>query len=128
MLSRGGDERDAVVLLESALFGRFASFVSSSSVDPLAPRLFFLRYRLSSFALGCLYFHISFYLYFSQFQAHLGRERSASKYTSEPFELTHVIIVIVVNRVVTRTVNLPLCMIELTYRLSSYILVVLNSM
>ena len=27
-----------------------------------------------------------------------------------------VIIVIVVNRVVTRTFNLPLCMIELTYR------------
>ena len=116
------------MLRESALFGPFASFVSSSSVDPLAPRLFFLRYRLSSFTVGCLYSHVSFYLYFSQFQAHLGKERSASKYTSEPFELTHVIIVIVVNRVVTRTVNLPLCMIELTYRLSSYILVVLNSM
>ena len=41
-LSWEGEEGEAVALLESAMFGRFASFVSSSSTDPLAPRLFFL--------------------------------------------------------------------------------------
>ena len=41
-LSWEGEEGEAVALLESAMFGRFASFVSSSSTDPLAPCLVFL--------------------------------------------------------------------------------------
>ena len=47
-----GKEGESIVLLESATFGRFASFVSSPSTDPLAPRLFF--YRFSLFTVGCL--------------------------------------------------------------------------
>ena len=53
------------------MFGRFASFDSSYSTDPLAPRLFFLPPFVIHASLFILSLHASFYLHFSQLQAHL---------------------------------------------------------